>query len=107
MKISWALPAPAQWRPRLRIAAAWSGYSTRRIATELKNAGVIRNASAFVIWHYFHRGRSLKAGEYLFEKPGNVAQVHRRLSHGDIYVHTKVLSQRRDKSHHLRHFVLG
>ncbi|PYX83918.1 MAG: endolytic transglycosylase MltG [Acidobacteria bacterium] len=90
--LAWALFLPVSPSGQ-KFVLLRSGYSTRRIATELKNAGVIRNASAFVIWHYFHRGRSLKAGEYLFEKPGNVAQVHRRLSHGDIYVHTVVIPE--------------
>jgi UPF0755 protein len=69
------------------------GYSTRRIATELKNAGVIRSSSGFLIWHYFHRGRSLKAGEYLFERSADVREVHNRLARGDIYVHTVVIPE--------------
>ena len=28
------------------------GYSTRRIATELQKAGVIRSKEAFILWHY-------------------------------------------------------
>ena len=89
--LAWALFLPLS--PSGQKVVLRQGYSTRRIATELKNAGVIRNASAFILWHYFHRGRSLKAGEYLFEKPANLAQVHRRLSHGDIYVHTVVIPE--------------
>jgi peptidoglycan lytic transglycosylase G len=69
------------------------GYSTHRIANELRNAGVIRSSSAFLIWHYFHRGRSLKAGEYLFEKPEDLREVHSRLARGDIYVHTVVVQE--------------
>src|SRR5579863_1160423 len=69
------------------------GYSTRRIATELQSAGVIRNADAFVIWHYFRRKRSLKAGEYLFDKTATSLDVHRRLVHGDVYFHTVVIPE--------------
>jgi peptidoglycan lytic transglycosylase G len=69
------------------------GYSTHRIANELRNAGVIRSSSAFLIWHYFHRGRSLKAGEYLFENPEDLREVHSRLARGDIYVHTVVVPE--------------
>ena len=90
--LAWALFLPLSPSGQ-KFVLLRQGYSTRRIATELKNAGVIRNAYAFVLWHYFHRGRSLKAGEYLFEKPANLAQVHRRLSHGDIYVHTVVIPE--------------
>jgi UPF0755 protein len=69
------------------------GYSTRRIATELKSAGVIRNADAFILWHYLHHRRSLKAGEYLFEKSARAIDVHQRLAHGDVYFHTVVIPE--------------
>jgi UPF0755 protein len=69
------------------------GYSTRRIARELRVHGVIRSATAFVIWHYFHHGRSLKAGEYLFDHPASLVSVHRRLARGDVYVHTVVIPE--------------
>jgi UPF0755 protein len=70
-----------------------SGLTTRKIAEELKAAGVIRSGKAFLVWHYFHRGRSLKAGEYLFEKPANILELHRRLARGDIYTHTVVIPE--------------
>jgi UPF0755 protein len=69
------------------------GYSTRRIAAELKSAGVIHNTLAFVLWHRIHRKQSLKAGEYLFDKAANPLQVHDRLVRGDIYVHTVVIPE--------------
>jgi len=69
------------------------GYSTRRIATELQSAGVIRSADAFVLWHYLRHKRSLKAGEYLFEKTATALDVHRRLVHGDVYFHTVVIPE--------------
>jgi len=69
------------------------GYSTRRIARELRSAGVIRSSRAFVLWHAFHRHPSLKAGEYLFEHEANAVNVHSRLSRGDVYVHTVVIPE--------------
>lgn len=69
------------------------GFSTHRIAAELKSAGVIRNEKAFLLWHYLHRHRSLKAGEYLFERPASTVDVYRRLVRGDIYVHTVVIPE--------------
>ena len=69
------------------------GYSTRRIARELKAAGVIRDTHAFVLWHSFHRHPSLKAGEYLFEHDANAAEVHSRLARGDVYFHTVVVPE--------------
>jgi UPF0755 protein len=69
------------------------GYSTRRIARELKSAGVIRSRNAFVLWHALHKKPSLKAGEYLFERDANVMEIHARLARGDVYVHTVVIPE--------------
>ena len=80
----------SQW-PEVCNAAA--GILTRHIAAELKAAGVIRSANAFVLWHYAHHQRSLKAGEYLFDKSADARIVHDRLARGDIYVHTVVIPE--------------
>ena len=64
-----------------------TGYSTRRIAAELKKAGVIRSELAFRLWHSTHRKPSLKAGEYLFEREATLPQVYERIAQGDIYFH--------------------
>jgi UPF0755 protein len=69
------------------------GYSTHRIAAELKKAGIIRSERAFILWHYYHHGRSLKAGEYLFDKPSNIIEIQKRLRRGDVYFHTVVVPE--------------
>lgn len=69
------------------------GSSTHHIAAELKAAGVIRSEEAFVLWHYYHHGRSLKAGEYLFDKPANIIDIQKRLRRGDVYFHTVVVPE--------------
>jgi UPF0755 protein len=69
------------------------GYSTRRIASELKGAGLIRSEEAFVLWHYVHRKRSLKAGEYLFDKPANILDIQKRIRRGDVYFHTVIVPE--------------
>jgi UPF0755 protein len=69
------------------------GYSTRRIAAELKGAGLIRSADAFVLLHYIHDRRSLKAGEYLFDKPASTLDIQKRLQRGDVYFHTVVVPE--------------
>ena len=69
------------------------GHSTRRIAAELKSAGVIRSTTAFIVWHRLHHRRSLKAGEYLFDKTATSLDIHERLVRGDFYVHTVVIPE--------------
>jgi UPF0755 protein len=89
---AWALLTPVQ-PPAKTFVMLRPGYSTRRIATELKNAGVIRSEEAFVLWHYFRRRRALKAGEYLFEKSANIIDIQKRLRRGDVYFHTVVVPE--------------
>ena len=88
----WALWTPIT-PPGQKFVLLHPGYSTRRIAIELKSAGVIRSADAFILWHYLHRKHSLKAGEYLFERTADAREVHGRLVLGDIYVHTVVIPE--------------
>jgi UPF0755 protein len=89
---AWALLSPTA-PPANTFVMLRPGYSTHRIAAELKAAGVIRNERAFVLWHYLHHRRSLKAGEYLFEKPASARDIHRRLARGDVYFHTVVVPE--------------
>jgi peptidoglycan lytic transglycosylase G len=69
------------------------GWTTRHIATELKHQGLIRDINAFLLWHYVVRPKSLKAGEYKFDRAANAIEVHRRLALGDIYRHTVVIPE--------------
>src|SRR6266481_5456010 len=90
--LAWALRMPVTPDGQ-KFVMLRPGYSTRRIAAELKSAGVIRNTLAFVLWHRIHRKQSLKAGEYLFDKPARALEVHDRLVRGDIYFHTVVIPE--------------
>ena len=69
------------------------GYSTRRIASELKKAGVIRSELAFGLWHALHPKPSLKAGEYRFEREATLPQVYGRIARGDIYFHVVTIPE--------------
>jgi len=70
-----------------------SGYSTRRIAAELKKDGVIRSEYAFLLWHLARPKPSLKAGEYLFERGATLPQVYDRIVRGDIYFHVVTIPE--------------
>ena len=54
---------------------------------------MIRSEEAFVLWHHLHRRRSLRAGEYLFEKPANIIDIQKRLRRGDVYYRTVVVPE--------------
>jgi len=90
--LAWALLMPVAPSGQT-VVLLRPGYSTRHIAAELKAAGVIRSQRAFILWHYYHRGRTLKAGEYLFDKPANIIDIQKRLRRGDVYFHTVVVPE--------------
>jgi len=89
---AWALLTPVEPSGKTFVMLR-PGYSTRRMASELKSAGLIRSEEAFILWHDLHRHRSLKAGEYLFEKPANIIDLQKRLRRGDVYFHTVVVPE--------------
>ena len=90
--LAWALLLPVE-PPGQTFVMLRPGYSTRRIASELKAAGVIRSEEAFIFWRYIRRRRSLKAGEYLFDKAATTIDVQKRLRRGDVYFHTVVVPE--------------
>ncbi len=90
--LAWALLMPVEPSGQT-VVLLRPGYSTRHIAAELKKAGVIRSQQAFILWHYYHHGRTLKAGEYLFDKPSNIIDIQKRLRRGDVYFHTVVVPE--------------
>jgi UPF0755 protein len=89
---AWAVLSPVNPAAQT-IVLLHPGYSTRRIAAELKGAGLITSEDAFILWHYVHPSRSLKAGEYLFDKPANIIDIQKRLRRGDVYFHTVVVPE--------------
>ena len=90
--LAWALFTPVQPNGQTFVMLR-PGYSTRHIAAELKNTGIIHSEEAFILWHYYHHGRTLKAGEYLFDKPANIVDIQKRLRRGDVYFHTVVVPE--------------
>jgi UPF0755 protein len=88
----WAVYAPVT-PPGTPAVLLHSGFSTRRIAIELKKAGVIRSVLAFRVWHILHPKLSLKAGEYLFDRRASMRQVHDRIAGGDIYFHVVTIPE--------------
>ncbi|MGP0020092.1 MAG: endolytic transglycosylase MltG [Candidatus Sulfotelmatobacter sp.] len=89
---AWAVMTPTEPSGQTFVLLR-PGYSARRIAAELKGAGLIRSEQAFVLWHYLHPKRSLKAGEYSFDKPANIIDIQKRLGRGDVYLHTVVVPE--------------
>lgn len=70
-----------------------AGSSARSIAGQLEGAGVIHNAYAFLAVHAIKGRRTLKAGEYSFDKPASAMEVYERIARGDVFYHTVVIPE--------------
>jgi UPF0755 protein len=90
--IAWQLYAPVA-PPANTFLLLRPGYSSRRIAIELRRAGVIRNERVFWLWHALHHKRSLKAGEYQFDRQADLPRVYDRIARGDIYFHVVTIPE--------------
>jgi UPF0755 protein len=69
------------------------GWSTRHIARNLQQQGIIRSSTALLMLDYARGIKTLKAGEYKFEQPANAMEVWRRLTRGDVYYRTVVVPE--------------
>jgi UPF0755 protein len=69
------------------------GSSTRSIAVQLEQAGAIRNAYSFLAVHAIKGRRTLKAGEYSFDRSANALEVYDRMVRGDVYTRTLVIPE--------------
>ena len=90
--VAWAIYTPVV-PPGTASVLLRPGYSTRRIGSELKKAGVIRSVLAFRLWQALHRHHSLKAGEYVFEHSASLPQVYDRIARGDIFFHVVTIPE--------------
>lgn len=61
------------------------GASTRAVARQLQNDGVIRSALAFDIYARRKRSRTVQAGEYFFDHPTSARDVFWKLAKGEVY----------------------
>lgn len=69
------------------------GWTTRHIAHELQQQGVIRSSTGFLLADYLRGIRILRAGEYKFDQPANAVDILGRLSRGDVYARTVVVPE--------------
>ena len=60
------------------------GTPTARIATQLRDEGIIRSRYAFLLLRLW-KGGTLKAGEYRFDQPVPMEEVWDRMRRGDVY----------------------
>ena len=91
--LAYALLLPVGPKGQEKFVLLRPGSSTRHIARELRNEGIIRSPAAFLLWHEWRGQPALKAGEYKFDHPTSARNVYDRIVAGDIYVHTVVIPE--------------
>jgi UPF0755 protein len=71
------------------------GTRSAEVAQLLVSRGVLAHRAPFVIMHTLDRlrHRSLKAGEYLFDRPVTPLEVYRKLVQGGVDLHTVVIPE--------------
>lgn len=84
------LPAGPSQQKLVQLKA---GSSAHHIAAALAQNGIIRSEYAFLLWHYLHGRKPLKAGEYAFDHRAPMREVYDRIAHGDIYFQTLVVPE--------------
>ena len=72
------------------------GTSSGAIADLLAEAGVVRSRWDFLLARALHRGRTLKAGEYRFERPASPAEVLERIARGDVFYYELAVPEGRN-----------
>lgn len=63
------------------------GMDRREIADALVSHGVLRSRWPFLLYAYLQPARTLKAGEYSFEKPMSAAGVFAKLARGEVHLY--------------------
>jgi UPF0755 protein len=89
---AWSALTPVQPKEPVTLTFP-AGASSVTIAQGLEQNGVIRNAQSFLLLHLLDRGHRLKAGEYRFEKPASAWMILRRLTRGDVVMHSVVIPE--------------
>jgi UPF0755 protein len=75
-----------------------SGEQAPQVADSLVARGVLRHDLPFLIRYWAGRPRhSLRAGEYLFDRPLRPIDVYRKLVQGDVYLHVVVIPEGSDR----------
>jgi UPF0755 protein len=89
---AWAALLPVQ-PAQATFVLLRPGWSTRHIARDLQQQGVIRSSAAFLMIQYAKGLKTLKAGEYKFDQPATGVEVWRRIVQGDVYARTVVVPE--------------
>jgi UPF0755 protein len=87
--VSW----PYQGYTGEKIILIEQGLGRRAIAERLSSEGVLRFRGPFLFYAYAQPGRTLKAGEYVFDRPMTPAEVFSKLERGEVRLYPLVIRE--------------
>lgn len=95
----WAVQAPYRGYSGSVLVTIPQGSNAREATGILTSHGVLRDQVPFLALYAFGRsaGRSLKAGEYLFDHPLTAREVYWKLVRGDVNYHLVVIPEGSDR----------
>jgi UPF0755 protein len=97
--IAWGIRAPYRGYPASALVTIPPRSNARSAAGILVSHGVLRNEAPFLALYILGRpqGRTLKAGEYLFDHALSARDVYWRLVRGDVYYHLVMIPEGSDR----------
>jgi UPF0755 protein len=94
----WDLLRPYQGFSGSQILILDPGTKAGQAADLLVESGVLAHRWPFLACYWLGRPRrTIKAGEYLFDRPLRPLDVYRKLIHGDVYLHVVLIPEGSDR----------
>lgn len=97
--IWWGMQMPYRGYPASVLVTIPPGSNAKAAAGILASRGVLRDEPPFLALYLLGKseGRTLKAGEYLFDRPVTAREVYWKLVRGDVYYHLVVIPEGSDR----------
>ena len=97
--LAWEVEQPYPGQAGSQIVTVQPGSTAQDIAQTLVDRGVLAYQIPFLAryWLGKRRHRTLKAGEYQFDRPLSPADVYWKLTRGEVYLHAVVIPEGSDR----------
>src|SRR3990172_1948013 len=76
-----------------KVVVIEQGLGRRAIAGRLADEGVLRSRWPFLLYAYAQPHRTLKAGEYVFDRPASAAEVFSKLARGEVHLYALTIPE--------------
>ncbi len=76
-----------------KVVVIEQGLGRRAIAGRLADEGVLRSRWPFLLYAYAQPHRTLKAGEYVFDRPMSAAEVFSKLARGEVHLYALTIPE--------------